>query len=73
MDQLRVIRVHLPDSMIERLQEEGLGMHRRRDRPADDLLGACIGDERGVAKPCQVRTKVMSATHKRLGASGIDG
>jgi len=23
----------------------------RRDRPADDALGACVGDERGVAEP----------------------
>ena len=37
MHQLGKIRVRLPNRVIERLQGQVLGAHRRRDRPADNL------------------------------------
>lgn len=37
--------------MIEYLYGQIFGAHRRRDGPNDDLSGAHVGDERGVAEP----------------------
>src|SRR5215210_2259392 len=50
MNQLKQISIRLPDSMVERLKRQVLGAHRRRNRPADDLLRTRVGHEGCVAE-----------------------